>query len=230
VSDLVFIVLDLIPFTLLGVALSRVVLTETQAGFLPQPLVGRRTLTYLGYQLLLLLALLILAMLVVFSMGAAIALNPGEAQVGFGPWLGGLVGFFGFLLLLYVAARLSLVFPAVSVDQKLGLRGSWRLTRGSGLTLCGVFLAILLLILLAVVVGSTILGQSISINIGGGADLVIAPGDSLWDIVIDNAPPMIWAALVSYAGFGLLTAAYASAYAQLSGWGGPRADILERFE
>ncbi len=32
----------------------------------------------------------------------------------------------------YVAARLSLVFPAVALDRTVGLRWSWRLTKGQG--------------------------------------------------------------------------------------------------
>ncbi|CAN0410775.1 unnamed protein product, partial [Ectocarpus sp. 13 AM-2016] len=36
------------------------------------------------------------------------------------------------ILLIYPAMRLSLVFPAVAIDQELGLKGSWRLTANQG--------------------------------------------------------------------------------------------------
>ena len=57
------------------------------------------------------------------------------------------------------------------------------------------------------------------------------PADiSLLSILATQAPVLVLSLLLEYLGFVIMIAALASAYAQLSGWGGPRAEILERFE
>jgi len=227
-SDLLFLVLDLLPFALLGVAVSRAVLTGEDVGFLPPQPFGRRLWVYTGYALLMTVMVFVpLVVLILGVAGAAIVTGGEDLGENSATWmmLGGAIGFFA---VLYVLARLSLVFPALSVDERLGLAGSWRLSRGCGLRLVGILLAILAFTALFAIVGSAVLGRSISINIGGGIE--IPPGASILEVLIAEAPALVWSALVSVCSFGLTTAAYASAYAQLSGWGAPREEILERFE
>lgn len=221
-ADLLFMVLDVVPYALLGIALNRALLTGEAAGFLPPEPLGRRTWTYVGYTLLLSLALIVpLAIAVFAGMGAATSLGISAGRIV-------LPALVLSVALLYALTRLSLTFPALSVDQRLGLAGSWRLTRGNGMKLFGAFVAILVATLLAGALGSGILGGQFSINIGGGIEM--PPGATLADILLDQGPAEIWSILVSLVTLGLLTGAYAEAFAQLSGWGAPRQDILERFE
>lgn len=221
-ADLLFMVLDVVPYALLGIALNRALLTGEAAGFLPPEPLGRRTWTYVGYTLLLSLALIVpLAIAVFAGMGAATSLGISAGRIV-------LPALVLSVALLYALTRLSLTFPALSVDQRLGLAGSWRLTRGNGMKLFGAFVAILIATLLAGALGSGILGGQFSINIGGGIEM--PPGATLADILLDQGPAEIWSISVSLVTLGLLTGAYAEAFAQLSGWGAPRQDILERFE
>lgn len=220
-TDILFLALDLIPYALLGIALSRVLLMGEEAGLLPPQPLGRRTWIYVGYTLLMTLA-------VAVPVAIAVIAGAGVTSLGIGTGWTVATAIAAFLVLLYVLTRFSLVFPALSVDRKLGLVGSWRLTRGSGLKLFGAFLVILLVTVVVGAVGSAIVGGEFSISIGGGIEA--APGAALTDILFAQAPAEIWSTLVSLASLGLMTGAYASAYAQLSGWGGPRQEILERFE
>lgn len=220
-ADLLFMVLDLIPYALLGIALTRAILLEEEAGLLPPESLGRRIWIYVGYTLLMVVALTAPIAIAVIAGAGATSIRLGAGWI-FVCALG------AFLALLYVLTRLSLVFPALSVDQKLGLAGSWRLTRGRGRTLFGIFLAIMLVTMLIGALGSSILGGQFSISIGG--EIEVAPGATVMETLLRHAPTLFWNSLVSLLGFGLITAAYAEAYAQLSGWGGPRQEILERFE
>lgn len=227
-GDLVFMLLDLIPFAFLGVALSRVVLLGEEAGFLPPQPLGRRTWVYIGYTLLMIVSITIpIIVVAIGAFGAAFAL---EGQAAGGGGVGWVIagGLLALLVLLYFVVRFSLVFPALSVDHKLGLAGSWRLTRGNGLKLFGVILAIFLFTVLAGAIGSMVIGGEFSLNIGGAIE--VAPGATAMDTLIEQAPALVWSTLVTLVSLGLTTGAYAYAYAQLSGWGGPRAEILERFE
>ncbi|MEO3427633.1 hypothetical protein AAFN88_02170 [Pelagibius sp. CAU 1746] len=227
-SDLIFIALDLLPFAILGVALNRALLGEEALGLLSHRLLGRRTFSYLGYTLLMLLVVVIPIILLVLVSSGISAAGYGS---GLGTSLGNgflLLGIALFLLALYVVARLSLVFPALSIDRRLGLAGSWRLSRGVGLKLLGVILAVLFFMVLTGIVGGLVLRSDININIGGTVEII--PGASVMDTILASLPSLTWSIVVSYAGCGLIVAAYASAYTQLSGWGGPREEILERFE
>lgn len=49
-------------------------------------------------------------------------------------------------------------------------------------------------------------------------------------IVLANMPRNLWNLVANFVVFAMGYGALASAYAQLSGWNGPREDILERFE
>ena len=227
-AEIVLLVADLLPFAILGLAQSRTVLTGEAAGFLPPQPLGRRTWIYLGYALLMIvMAAVPLVVLLLGAINVVYVLSDGGEDFASGPWLAAL-GFIGFLVLLWVLARLSLVYPALAVDRKLGLVGAWRLSRGSGLKLLGIQVVIFLVTLLAGVIGAAVLGGGFKISLG--ASSVLAPGMTVADALIDRGPAIVWSALVSIAGYGLIMGAYASAFAQLSGWGAPRREILERFE
>lgn len=234
-SEIIFTVLEFVPFAILGVTLNRTILIRGEPGMGARSVLGRRTWKYLGYMLLISLLLAIpLVILIVAVLGVSYVTS-GGAQQGLhfsgGPWAiaGGVLGLL--LLLLYVSGRLGLVFPAIAVDHKLGLRGAWRLTGGgNSLKLLAVLLVVVLVVALLAALGATLTGQQIHIGTGLPDGFVLPEGATATDLVLAVLPSFIVSSLVSYLGFGLLTGAYAYVFVQLSGWGGPREEILERFE
>ena len=233
-SELAFLVVRILPFAVLGVALNRAILLDQTPGLLPRPLVGRRTWKYFGYSLLLLLILLVpFLIILVVVLGASVLAGMGAQpaqSVDLGLW-----GVFGGLLtalaLLYAAARLSLVFPAIAVDEKLGFAGSWKLSRGGrGLKLSAVLISVSVVLFVLGSVFSMIIGQPIRIGTGVNEDVILYEGMTAGAVIMASLPNLVLSTLLSHIGAGLLTGAYASAFAQLADWGHPHEEILERFE
>ena len=240
-AGLILEILGLLPLTILGIACSRLVLIGRQAGAIPRPLFGRRTFIYLGYSLLLgiiaALPVVIYSLAIGFaSRGSGVAIvetDPEAAHLQYLALLGwGLpLLFFFYLVYFYLIVRLSLVLPAIAVDNSLGLAGSWRLTRGaSGFKLYTVLVVIMLLC----VVGTLITTVVINILVGllwFTPGMPTQPDDIDWVMVgISAVPTALIGLLAQFISFALIVVAMASAYAQLSGWGAPREEILERFE
>lgn len=230
-------ILGFLPLAIFGIACSRLMLIGRQAGAVPRPLLGRRTLIYFGYALLftVIVALPGFAMTLVILGGAALSMSTGfeNQQVAMLSQLGILVPliFFFYLLYMYFVTRFSLVFPAVAIDQKLGLGGSWRMTRGSGLKLYLVLVVITVLSLVAVMVTTLIINSLIAAFSGGLSTLPSDPAEITWvTIALTSAPSAVISLLSEYLGLALIIAAITAAYAQLSGWGGPREEVLQRFE
>jgi hypothetical protein len=222
--------LALLPFTFLGIALTRTRCLGPQSGLLPGPLLGRRTFIYAGYFLLLSVAFVLVAAIAIVAAVATLqATGLGEA-IGPGPLILGSIA--GLCLLFYLLLRFSLVLPAVALDEKLGLGGSWRLTRRGGVKLLGVFLLLFLVNVLAVLVGSMMLGGG-KIHLGT-PELIIPEtigAETDWvTIVVANMPRNIWNLIANFIIVAMSIGALTSAYTQLSGLGKPREEILERFE
>ncbi len=230
-------ILGIVPLAILGIACCRLVLIGRQAGAVPRPLFGRRTLVYFGYTLMFLL--MIALPLIIFSFAV---IGAGVFSIGNDledpnlrdfAWPGLiLVLIFPFyLVLMYLVTRFSLVFPAVSVDQKLGLGGSWRLTRGNGLKLYAVLIVITILTIVCSAIAMTIINTIVTLLWHGLDSVPASAGETDWiTVAAAIAPTMILGLAFEYLGFALIIAAVAAAYAHLSGWGAPRQDILERFE
>lgn len=222
--------LALLPFAFLGISLTRRRLLGGKAGFLPKPLLGRRTWVYAGYLLLLSTVLIVLAVAGVLAGIALLQATSLSSEVGAAVAV--IAGVAGSCAVFYLVLRLSLVLPTTALDTKLGLKGSWRLTRRSGLKLLGVFLLLFLANLLAVVVGSLVFGDG-NIRIGT-PELVLPEGSgagSDWRaIVLANLPRNLWNLAANFLIFAMACGALTSAYAQLGGWDKPREDILERFD
>ncbi len=228
--ELVTGLLALLPLAFLGINVTRLSFLGAQPGLLPSPVLGRRTFVYAGYFLLLSVVFIVLA---VIGFIAGIALlqttDLGEAAGVVTLMLGGT---FGFCLLFYLLLRFSLVLPAVSLDEKLGLGGSWRLTRGGSVKLLGVFLLLFLLAILAVLVGSIATGGG---EIRLGTPELVIPEDAAaasdWmAIVRANLPRNLWNLVANFIIFAMSCGALTAAYRQLSGAAGPHQEILERFE
>lgn len=230
--------LGLLPLVIFGIAWSRIVLIGPQSGAIPRPLFGRRTWIYFGYALvqvlLIILPMFALGFVAVGAaflenrIGSALDLESNAANV----ILLVPVTFGVYLILLYFLIRLALVFPAVALDQKLGLSGSWRMTRGSGLKLYIAMILIVIPVMLATMIGGTLLSSILFISLDQPElSLVGAEGGFDWvTLALIAAPTMVFSILIQYVTFGLIIAAFATAYAQLSGWGGPREEVLQRFE
>jgi hypothetical protein len=227
-AELALFVVDLLPFAILGIAQSRAVLLGEAPGFLPPQPLGRRTWIYVGYSVLMVFITAVpLVILTIGAISITYVMSDGGGGFGSGSWMA-VLGLLGFLGLLWVLARLSLVYPALAVDQKLGFAGAWRLTRGRGLKLLGILVVIFFATTLTGALGAALTGADFSIGVGGIA--VLTPGIGLVEALLAEAPVMLWSAVISVIGYGLTMGACASAFAQLSGWGAPRQDILQRFE
>ena len=226
-----------LPLVIFGIACSRLVLLGRQAGAIPRPLFGRRTLVYLGYTLLMVIVMSLpmiafgIAMFgtAIFTMGTEPDPAQMERMAGFAlavPLL-----FLFYLVYLYFVTRLSLVFPAVAVDRKLGLAGSWRLTRGAcGFKLYALLIVIVLLWMVCTLVVMLIVNSLVAL-LWFTPDVPAQPGDIDWVMVaVSAAPSAIIGLLAQFLGFVLVAAAVSVTYAQLSGWGAPSEEILERFE
>lgn len=231
-------ILSLLPIAILGIACCRLALIGRQAGAVPRPLFGRRTWVYFGYSLLfaLLLWLPLLVVGIALLGNATMSLMTAPEVLDYDRLanlgLAVLLLIPVYLVYLYFMLRLSLVFPAVAVDEKLGMRGSWQLTRGgAGFKLYGVFVVLAIVLLVGTIV-ILLLANVVS------SLFSLAPGSSpqgpddtaLAALILMQAPIMVLTLLLEYLGFAVMIAALASAFAQLSGWGGPREEILERFE
>ncbi|WP_422369021.1 hypothetical protein [Pelagibius sp.] len=230
-------ILGFLPLAIFGIACNRLMLIGRQAGAVPRPLLGRRTLIYFGYILLFAVALALpgFTIAIVILGGSALSMSTGfETRAAtmlshFGilvPLL-----FFFYLIYMYFVTRFSLVFPAVATDQKLGLGGAWRITRGSGLKLYLVLVVITVLSLVTVIIITLIMNSLTAVFFGGFSALPSNPAEVTWvTIVLTSAPSAVIGLLSEYLGLALIIAAITSAYAQLSGWGGPREEVLQRFE
>ena len=126
-------VLGLVPYTIFGVAWHRLTLLGPVAG--APPLVPgwmQRHWRFLGY----LLAVMLIgygAIAMVFSLALAVFQPDMEVlPAGLGLMIAA-----GAVILAFIMARLSFVFPAVSVDESYRLRHAWTHTKGQGLRLIG---------------------------------------------------------------------------------------------
>jgi hypothetical protein len=228
VLDLSFGALALLPFSIFGIALTRLLLIGPRVGALPSPFLGGRTWRYFGYSLLLTFTFVFAAVAGGLGLSLLAGLTPAAGAGPTGGWIFG-AAVVGLLLLFYLFIRLSLVYPAVSMDDRLGLRGSWRVTRGNSIKLFGVLVLLFLALVLIVLAGWAITGGKGEI----GTTAVVVPGgpDADWKGgLLANAPQQLWHLVANFLAGGMMIGALASAYAQLTGWSGPREEILERFE
>ena len=232
-SNILFLVLEFVPFAVLGVALNRAILMGPEPGLLPRAVLGMRTLKCLGYMLLISLIIITpFVILILTAVGASFVTGSEQdvVSISANAWtIAG--GVLGVVLMIYLSARLGLVFPAVAVDHKLGLRGALRISRGTrGVKLSFIFLGVIIFLVLLGVLVSLFTGQQIYVGTGLPDDLVLAADFSVSDVILAALPTIFVSAVLSYIGFGLMIGAYAYAFTRLGGWGSAREEILERFE
>lgn len=130
--------LDLLPYTIFGVAWHRLTLLGPVAG--TPPLVSgwrRRHWRFLGY----LVAVILISSgvsMVVLLLGITVT-RPESSTL---PAFTDLIVYITFAIITFFMIRLSFVFPAVSVDENYRLRHAWIHTKGQGLRLlCATLIA-----------------------------------------------------------------------------------------
>lgn len=215
--------LYLLPYAMFGTALTQVILREPKTE--RSALLGRRTWFYFGYLSLMVFGAAVFTLLFGATSNAIVTYLADEASL-----VALLIGFFWTIPLFYVCARISLVLPAASLGESLGPIGSWRLTRGNNLRF--------LMIAGALTLASAFLLWTVLFLPKEVADFVVwfyvsfipAEHHAWADMFPTEALMLLAATVFAYFGAGLLTGGVASAYAQLTGRGRPRLDILERFE
>ena len=205
-----------LPYVFLGVCWSRLELLGGELELLAGSAAYRRYLLSGGYSLLV-LGLLFLAAFAAGGFAHAMSLGEGIAV---------LTGVGTFLLAAWPTVRLCLVFPATAIDEGLGPVAAWRLGRGNGLRLFTACLITSLPMLALTVVW-------ILVSIGFFQHIADSPGDAILTDISTWLQFLAVAAVpnaIQLIGFTLIVSVFAKAYAQLSGWGAPREEILERFE
>ncbi len=208
-------ILQLLPFVLVGLAWARFELLGEDPSLLPDNSERRRFFVFAGY--LLLFGLVLLG--IIFVTVATLATSVSDYVA-----LGGLA-FVSCLIACWPLARICLVLPATAIDQGLGLGGAWRLSSGNSARL----FAALVLVSVPIVV---ILGLFVTV-----LTYLLVTGTLPAEASLDKPETLLFEFVIAVVanglqliGFALLMSTISKAYATLSGWGGPRAEILERFE
>lgn len=110
-----------------------------------------------------------------------------------------------FVFLIYVYTKVSLVVPAIVVENKTNpitaLQRSWRLTKGNSLRLFGFYFLIALVTIIAIVLFSFILGLALAI---GGESIALFGG-------------AVTSSIINAVMFTVLSAVIAAAHRQLAG-------------
>lgn len=148
--DTASMVVNMIVLTLFGVAWHRRILLGEKPRLLPA--VGSQHVRYL-------LWLLILGILLFLISALITALAAGSMAGGGMALQAGIVAVIGFAGMLYLLGRISPLFSALAIGERLGLAGAWRMTQGQGMAIFFGYLLVILPIfflsaaLLTIVVG-----------------------------------------------------------------------------
>ena len=174
-AGLVFALLGFVPYVIFGVAWHRLVLLGPAAAP-PSLMPGWRARHWRFYGFVLLITLALALLVVLFW--AAIALVTGIGQsleaegatpeaIAPGAWWLLVLGVPAVILVVgWLAARLSFVFPAAAVDERYGLTNAWQQTRGQGLRIFAAFVLVSLPPLAA---------SFLLIMVSGGSVYLVAP-------------------------------------------------------
>jgi hypothetical protein len=135
----------------------------------------------------------------------------------------GLVPVAGFAILAYVMARLSFVFPAVSVDEDYRLRHAWTHTKGQGLRLIGAMVLAAVPMVVLVWVVSSILGALLFAEPAAAPDQSdLPPGELMAAFVDANRGALLLTqaitAAINYVLMALMVSAISIAFRTCTGW------------
>lgn len=215
--------IGVLPYLLLGLLWHRVLLLGGRSGGVLQAITLQRAMTFVGCSaatvtLLGLPFIVVIADLyadVYFSLPAWLSPSGPNAEAISFALLAAL------LWAAYVAVRISLAFPAAAVDARLGLVGSWRLTRGNGLRIASAVLLIALPFLV-LYFGSMLAFVRVVVPAIKAERLTLSYAQFVLGSLGYEALQLL--------GFLFIITVPTLVYRELSGWGGVRSDILERFE
>jgi len=214
----------LAPYAIFGVAWCRLTLLGPEAGRPPlAPSWAPRHWRFFGYQVALAIiafGLIVPPLLIgTFQVAtAASASNSGAAALAF--LLGEIAVVFG---VVYLAARLSFVFPAAAADEIYTLRHAWAHTRGQGMRLLGTIAlsivpAVTVLWVIAQILGIFALPEIDSSVLQDGK----SPEEVIRQYLIDNAGLIIAAQIVmtgmSYLVMAVTMSAISIAFRISTGW------------
>ncbi|WP_299398807.1 hypothetical protein [Pelagibius sp.] len=130
------------------------------------------------------------------------------------------------LLGLYVTGRLFLAVPAFTAGLSASPRAAWHLSEGQGSRLFfAVFVLVLALLIVSVfaVLGVGSIRATITVILG-------YPVDRLRDVTLIPTVGQTAALFTLLFGTAVFAEFLAIAFRRITGWSGPRDDILERFE
>jgi len=223
VVSFILAIAGLVPYTIFGVSWCRLTLLGPEAGR-PQlfPSWTSRHWRYFGYQVA--VAIIAFSLLVPpIIMGAlqvtlvASASNVGAAMAFLLAEISVIIG------MVYLAARVSFVFPAAAVGEIYGWRHAWAHTRGQGMRLLGVIAlsmvpAITVLWVIAQMLGIFILPEIDPAVVQNGA----SPEQVIEQYLADNAGLLATAQIVmtgmSYLVLGVTMSAISIAFRVSTGW------------
>lgn len=192
-----------VPYTIFGVSWYRLVLlgpAEPPPAIFPKW--QQRHWRFFSYAILILLSGQAVMILVVSQLAGSPSPEGEIARPDASIMLGALVAL---LVMSMVLLRLSLVFPAVAVEETYNLGHAWRHTRGQGLRLLAASMMSLLPLVLA---GSILLAVLFGGALGDGQQGLGAA--QLMFYVVEN--------LIGYLSLGITMAIIAAAFRTCAGW------------
>jgi hypothetical protein len=194
---------ELFTYAVFAVAWHRALLLEESPPVVPQ--LGRRQFRFVGKEILLVLVTVGLAGLpagLVVALASTVTTNDAL--------LSALVVAF-VLLGIYILARFSFVFPAISVDERFGLRDSWRTSAGNAWRLIGAYL----LTALPFIAATVVISLALPLVFSGTetADATQAPGLSagVFLYIVVNT-------LVGYVAAAVTVSVLSIAFQTCTGW------------
>ena len=216
---------QLLPFVLFSLFWQRELLLGAESGGLRRAVTPQRlglTFFYAALASLVLVAPWIFFLASV--MGAAPLGLPGWFEIsGVGRMRSGFG--VGYIMLVGVVARCSLVFPACAVDAPFGLKESWNATEGHSFRLLGaIILASLPVVIVAVLMGAVLVGAARGI---GGLPPEALAGPKFWIGVYGVA---LVANILQLIAMAIIASIFTVTYRRLCYSDQARAELLERFE
>ncbi len=196
--------LNLLPYTLFGVAWHRLILLGPQAA--APPVMVRweaRHWRFCAYAMILALMNFALLQLLALLAGGATTDPPQETGIG-APLSMTLASLVMFLAIIFVVIRFSFVFPAVAVDENYGLGNSWRHTRGQ---VARLLLTLLLTLFPLMLGGMTLIGIIVTIMAGGATP---GPREAFAADLLFN--------LLGFLSMGLSVTVMSTAFRICTGW------------
>lgn len=163
-------IVEAIIYTLLGVAWHRWAILSERPRLLP-PITGQH-LRFLAWALA-------LTFLTQFAWGSVFQIFLALSELSRGMIVLGAIG--GVVVSLYFLSRVSLLYPAAALGDRLGLLGAWEMTRKQGWALFWAFVLVCIPMVLGFLLFGAVLGGAILGAFAGGVPIGHGlPGSLTW--------------------------------------------------